>query len=122
MRTIKDAFGFAILSSYPEKATKVVWALDGNVDYLKGKHIASFIIATLVLIATLLYTFYIFIMGLKPYLCECNTTMQEQEDQEEENREQTVRKCKDCQINRILNFVDMLTLRLSMMDTDTGLD
>ena len=106
IRTIKDAFGFAILTSYPDKSTKMIWALDGNVDYLKGKHLASFIIAALILIATLLYTAYIIVMGLKPYLCECNTAMQEQEDQEVENREQT-RKCKPCQVNKILNFMDM---------------
>ena len=74
VRTIEDAFGFAILTNYPDYSTRVVWALDGTVDYLLGKHITLFVIAALALITILLYIIlYIMIKGLRPYLCECST-------------------------------------------------
>ena len=65
VRTIVAAFGFAVLINYPDSSTEVVWALDGNVNFLKGKHALLFIMALLALIATILYTMYILLIGLK---------------------------------------------------------
>lgn len=105
VRTIKDALGFAILTNYPEVSTRVVWAQDGTVDYLIGKHIALFAIGVLALIITQVYTIYIIIMGVRPYLCECRTATIEQEEEEEENG----KNCKLCQVNTMscLVCVDM---------------
>ena len=74
-RTVIDAFGFAILTNYPDNSTKVVWALDGTVNYFKGKHIVLFILAMFALIATLFLSMYISIIGLKNYVvtCKCMT-------------------------------------------------
>ena len=107
VRTIKDVLGFAILTKYPNCSTKVVWALDGTMGYIEGRHIALFAIAVLALIATLSYTVYIIIMGLRSYLCECNT---ERHQQEEENQAQATilyRRCGLCQVNTFFICVDM---------------
>ena len=41
---------------YPDNSVKKVWLYDGNVDYLKGKHIPLFIAAMLLLLISLPYT------------------------------------------------------------------
>ena len=41
---------------YPDKSVKKIWLYDGNVDYLKGKHIPLFIAALLLLLISLPYT------------------------------------------------------------------
>ena len=121
VRTISDAFGFAILTAYPHNTTKIVWALDGNIEYLKGKHAASFTIATLVLIATLIYTTYILFMGLKIYLCECKRAEFQEDDQEQRVDDQNITqrqedhqekkrsnlRCRVCYFKEILNYLDM---------------
>ena len=43
------AFSFTILE-YPDGSVKRIWLYDGNVDYLKGKHIALFVAALLLLV------------------------------------------------------------------------
>ena len=43
------AFSFTLLE-YPDGSIKRVWLYDGNVDYLKGKHIALFVAALLLLV------------------------------------------------------------------------
>ena len=57
LRLVIDVFSFATIA-YPNGYTKAVWLYDGNVDYLKGKHIPLFI-ATLLLLVLLSvpYTF-----------------------------------------------------------------
>ena len=65
IRNINDAFGFAMLTSYPNVSTEFVWALDGNVKYLEGKHIVLFVIAMGAAIASLIFSIYIFVMGTK---------------------------------------------------------
>ena len=70
MRNIKRAFRFTILTSYPDNSTEFVWALDGNVPYLKGKHVVLFLIALSALIASLVFSFYLLIVGLKSAKCK----------------------------------------------------
>ena len=41
---------------YPDKSVKKVWLYDGNVDYLKGKHIPLFLAALFLLFISLPYT------------------------------------------------------------------
>ena len=41
---------------YPEKSVRKIWLYDGNVDYLKDKHIPLFIAALLLLLISLPYT------------------------------------------------------------------
>ena len=41
---------------YPDMSVRKVWLYDGNIDYLKGKHIPLFIAALLLLLVFLLYT------------------------------------------------------------------
>ena len=43
------AFSFTLLE-YPDGSVKRIWLYDGNVDYLKGKHIALFVAALLLLV------------------------------------------------------------------------
>ena len=42
--------------NYPDKSVRKIWLYDGNVDYLKGKHIPLFIAALLLLLISLPYT------------------------------------------------------------------
>lgn len=76
LRTIVAAFSFALLQSYPQNTTENVWAIDGNVPYLRGKHIIVFILAFLSLIVTLVYTLYILVVGLQSceYTCRNDST------------------------------------------------
>ena len=46
LRITITAFSFTILE-YPDGSVKRVWLYDGNVEYLKGKHIALFVAALL---------------------------------------------------------------------------
>ena len=64
IRTVLGVFTFSVLKIYPGNATKVVWSLDGNVPYLKGKHVGLFVIALVALFVALIYTVYIFVVGL----------------------------------------------------------
>ena len=42
--------------SYPDRKIEIVWFPDATVGYLKGKHIALFVIAMLILLAGIIYT------------------------------------------------------------------
>ena len=59
LRTITSSYSFAILH-YPDNSSQVVWLPDGNVFFLKGKHIALFIMATIVLLIGITYTIVLF--------------------------------------------------------------
>ena len=59
LHTIIASLSFAVLH-YPDGSRRVVWLPNASVDYLQGKHIALFIIAVLILIVALLYTFLLF--------------------------------------------------------------
>ena len=51
---------------YPDNSVRKIWLYDGNVDYLKGKHIPLFIAALLLLLISLPYTaILIFIQHLQ---------------------------------------------------------
>ena len=49
LRVTITAFSFTLLE-YPDGSVKRIWLYDGNVDYLKGKHIALFVAALLLLL------------------------------------------------------------------------
>ena len=49
LRITITAFSFTVLE-YPDGSVKRIWLYDGNVDYLKGKHIALFVAALLLLL------------------------------------------------------------------------
>ena len=49
LRITIAAFSFTILE-YPDGSVKRIWLYDGNVEYLKGKHIALFVAALLLLV------------------------------------------------------------------------
>ena len=68
IRTILGVFTFSILKTYPGSTTEKVWSLDGNVSYLRGKHMVLFVVAVLALILALIYTIFIFAVGLKYYI------------------------------------------------------
>ena len=62
LRAVLIILSFTYLT-YPDGHLKPVWLYDGDVDYLKGKHIPLFIAALLISIAFLLpYTFVVFSM------------------------------------------------------------
>ena len=68
IRTILGVFTVSILKIYSRsgtKVTKLVWGLDGNVPYLRGKHVGLFVVALIALLTALIYTLYISIEGLK---------------------------------------------------------
>ena len=49
LRITITALSFTLLE-YPDSSVKRIWLYDGNVDYLKGKHIALFVAALLLLL------------------------------------------------------------------------
>ena len=69
LRTIVAGFSWAVLYNYPQNTTEIVWAVDGNVPYLRNKHILVFIMASLSLIITLSYTIYVLWSGLQSVVC-----------------------------------------------------
>ena len=59
LRTIIAALSFAILN-YPDGTSKVVWLPDPTLEYLKGKHIALFVTAILILLPGVAFTLILF--------------------------------------------------------------
>jgi len=49
LRITITAFSFKVLE-YPDSSFKRIWLYDGNVEYLKGRHIALFIVTLLLLL------------------------------------------------------------------------
>ena len=49
LRVTITAFSFTLLE-YPDSSVKRIWLYNGNVDYLKGKHIALFVATLLLLV------------------------------------------------------------------------
>ena len=61
LRTVIAAFSVTYLR-YPNDTNVAVWSLDGNIDYLTGKHIPLFLIALLALLLLFLpYTLFLFL-------------------------------------------------------------
>ena len=65
IRNIQDAFRFAVLTNFPDNSTETLWALDGNVKYFKSKHAVLFVMASLALLISLIFSFYLLAIGLK---------------------------------------------------------
>ena len=59
LRTAIAVLSFAKLT-YPDGSYRWVWLHDGTVDYLRGKHVALFVVAVLILIVGITYTSLIF--------------------------------------------------------------
>ena len=60
LQTTIAVLSFAKLN-YPDGSHRWVWLLDGTVDYLRGKHVALFVIAILILIVGAAYTSLLFL-------------------------------------------------------------
>ena len=60
LRTIITAFS-AVFLQYPNNTTQTVWLYDGNIRYLRGKHIPLFVVCLLLLLFLFLpYTLFLF--------------------------------------------------------------
>lgn len=70
-RTIIDALRFSTLTSYPSNSKDIVWALDGNIRYFRGKHVLLFILALDATIVSLFFSVHILIMGFKNNALAC---------------------------------------------------
>ena len=54
-----SSMSFGIIT-YPNDSHEIIWLPDASVKYLKGKHIALFILSTLILLVGVFYTFLLF--------------------------------------------------------------
>ena len=63
LRLIIDVFSFTTIT-YPDGFKKTVWLIDGNVEFLKGKHIALFLVTFIFVILSLPFTFILFTIQL----------------------------------------------------------
>ena len=76
LRVIIAALSFTVLK-YPDQHETVVWLYDGNVEYLRGKHIPLFLAGVLVLcLLSLPYTFLLLLWSCLQYKkgrCRCLT-------------------------------------------------
>ena len=59
LQMVIDTFSFAILEN-PEGTKQAVWRPDASIKYLRGKHIALFLAAVVIMTASLAYTFLLF--------------------------------------------------------------
>ena len=59
LRTVITSFSFAVLD-YPDGSHGLVWLPDASVKFLQGKHIALFIMASLILLVGVVYTTLLF--------------------------------------------------------------
>ena len=79
-RTIIDAMQFSTLTSYPSNSKDIVWALDGNVSYFRGKHVVLFILALFATIASLFFSMHILIMSFKNNVLACKHELAQPEE------------------------------------------
>ena len=56
LQLIIEVFSFTTLT-YPDGYKKTVWLVDGNVEFLKGKHILLFLVTVIYVLLSLPYTF-----------------------------------------------------------------
>ena len=70
-RTTIDALQFSTLTNYPSNSKEIVWALDGNVRYFRGKHIVLFILALFATTVSLFFAMLVLIMGFKNNMLAC---------------------------------------------------
>ena len=59
LRKIIAIFSFAILE-YPDATKQILWLPDASIQYLKGKHVALFLVAVVIVAFGLLYIFLLF--------------------------------------------------------------
>ena len=55
LQLIIDVFSFTTIT-YPDGYRKTVWLIDGNIEFLKGKHIPIFLVTVLFVLLSLPYT------------------------------------------------------------------
>ena len=55
LQIVISSYSYAVLE-YPDNSSEVVWYTDATVKYFKGRHVALFIVATLILILGTVYT------------------------------------------------------------------
>ena len=56
LRTVITSLSFATVY-YPDGSHRILWLPDANIEYLSGKHIALLILAILILLVSICYTF-----------------------------------------------------------------
>ena len=56
LQLIIEVFSFITLT-YPDSYKRTVWLIDGNVEFLKGKHIPLFLVTVIFVLISLPYTF-----------------------------------------------------------------
>ena len=61
---IAQCFTFLTYTTTNRSFTQTVWMYDGNIDYLRGKHIPLFILSMAFMILTLPYTFVLLFIGI----------------------------------------------------------
>lgn len=59
LQALIDIFSFAILK-YPDASIRVVWLPDATVPYLRGKHSLLFLVAVVIVLLGIYYTFLLF--------------------------------------------------------------
>ena len=69
LNSVITSLSYAILN-YPDGSRRTVWLADASIDYLRGKHVGLFIIATIILIAGALYT--VLLLSWQWLLCHQN--------------------------------------------------
>ena len=72
-RTVLSAVSFATLK-YPDNTSTLVWLPDGNVEFLKGKHIPLFLTAITVFIASVVYIAILFLWQCLICVPKCKIT------------------------------------------------
>ena len=55
LNTVITALSFAVLN-YPDGSDHIVWLPDATIQYLRGKHIAIFVVAIIIILAGVVYT------------------------------------------------------------------
>ena len=78
LRMIISALSFTYLA-YPDRRTTALWLYDGNVEYLKGKHIPLFVMALLILLfLSFPYTLLLLFVRYLYFKCPCFTWINKQ--------------------------------------------
>ena len=72
-RTVLSAVSFTTLK-YPDNTSTLVWLPDGNVDFLKGKHIPLFLMAVAVFTASIVYIAILFLWQWLVCVPKCKIT------------------------------------------------
>ena len=68
LNTVITSLSYAVLN-YPDGSQQMVWFADASIDYLRGKHVGLFIIATIILITGALYMYTVLLLSWQWILC-----------------------------------------------------